>query len=543
MTTHQLAGQKAPASILVNVPELVSSYYTNEPKGPVAFGTSGHRGSSFSGTFNEHHIAAISQAICDYRAMKTIVGPLFLGFDTHALSAPAFRTALEVFAGNDVDTVIHEGDEYTPTPVISFMILEHNRKGPGAFADGVVITPSHNPPADGGFKYNPPHGGPADVDVTRWIEDRANELMKGRNKDIHIKLMPYEKALKSGSISERDFIGPFVESLSQIIDMELIKASGIRIGVDPMGGAGVHFWGRIAEKYGLNIEVVNDNVDPTFRFMTVDSDGQIRMDCSSPYAMASLISMADRFDIAWGNDPDFDRHGIVCPDGLMNPNHYLSVAIWYLLQNRPSWKKDVSIGKTLVSSSMIDRVVESLGKRLYETPVGFKWFVQGLRDGSVVFGGEESAGASFLRMDGSPWTTDKDGFCMALLSAEMLAKTGRTPAEIYREELISRFGEPYYKRSDGPITDDQKAALKALDPNSIKASKLAGIPILKVMTKAPGNGSAMGGVKTILEDGSWFAIRPSGTEPKMKIYVESFGGEALWKKIYDEALPFVFGQR
>lgn len=542
MTIHQLAGQKAPQSMLVNVPELVSSYYTNEPKGPVAFGTSGHRGSSFDGTFNEHHIAAISQAICDYRAIKTIRGPLFLGFDTHALSAPAFRTALEVFAGNDVDTVIHEGDEFTPTPVISFMILEHNRKGPGQFADGVVITPSHNSPADGGFKYNPPHGGPADVDVTRWIEDRANELMKGRNKDIRIKGLPYEKARKAGSIFESDFIGPFVEALSQIVDMEVIRSKGIRIGADPMGGAGVHFWGRIAEKYGLNIEVVNDNVDPTFRFMTVDSDGLIRMDCSSPYAMASLISMADRFDIAWGNDPDFDRHGIVCPDGLMNPNHYLSVAIWYLLQNRPLWKKDTSIGKTLVSSSMIDRVVESLGKRLYETPVGFKWFVQGLRDGSVVFGGEESAGASFLRMDGSVWTTDKDGFCMALLAAEILAKTGKTPSEIYREKLIPQFGEPYYKRADGPITDEQKAALKALNPDSIKATKLAGMPILKVMTKAPGNNSSMGGVKAILGDGSWFAIRPSGTEPKMKIYVESFGGEALWQRIYDEALPFVFGQ-
>jgi phosphoglucomutase len=542
MTTHPLAGQKAPASMLVNVPELVSSYYTNEPKGPVSFGTSGHRGSSFDGTFNEHHIAATSQAICDYRKMKTILGPLFLGFDTHALSVPAFRTALEVFAGNDVETIIHNGNEYTPTPVISFMILEHNRKGPGQFADGVVITPSHNPPGDGGFKYNPPHGGPADVDITTWIENRANELMKGKNKDLHIKGMSYGKALSAGSIYERDFITPFIEALSQIIDMEAIKNKGIRIGVDPMGGAGVHFWGRIAEKYGLNIEVVNDRVDPAFGFMTVDSDGKIRMDCSSPHAMAGLISMADRFDIAWGNDPDFDRHGIVCPDGLMNPNHYLSVAIWYLLQNRPSWKKDISIGKTLVSSSMIDKVVTGLGKKLYETPVGFKWFVQGLRDGSVVFGGEESAGASFVRMDGSVWTTDKDGFCMALLAAEILAKTGMTPSRIYREKLVPQFGEPYYKRADGPITDQQKSSLKALNPDSIKASTLAGIPIQKVMTKAPGNNSSMGGVKAILNDGSWFAIRPSGTEPKMKIYIESFGGEALWQRIYDEAMPFVFGK-
>ena len=540
MSIHELAGKKPPQSMLVNVPGLVSSYYTDEPGGPVSFGTSGHRGSSLEGTFNEHHIAAISQAICEYRASKGIRGPLFLGFDTHALSAPAFRTALEVFSGNGIETVIHSRDEYTPTPVVSFSILEHNRKKPDAVADGVVITPSHNSPRDGGFKYNPPHGGPADTDVTKLIEDRANELMRGRTKGI--KGLPYEKARKAATTHERDFITPFVGSLSQVVDMEVIKAHGIRIGADPMGGAGVHFWGPVAEKYGINIEVVNSHVDPTFGFMTVDSDGQIRMDCSSPYAMAGLIAMADRFDIAWGNDPDFDRHGIVCPDGLMNPNHYLSVAIWYLIQNRPAWEKDIAIGKTLVSSSMIDRVVNSLGKRLYETPVGFKWFVQGLLDRSVAFGGEESAGASFLRMDGSVWTTDKDGFCMALLAAEMLAKTGMTPSEIYREKLIPQFGEPYYKRADGPISDSQKASLKAFKPDSMKTATLAGLPIKKVMIKAPGNDSPIGGVKAILEDGSWFAIRPSGTEPKMKLYIESFGGEDLWQRIYDEALPFIFGR-
>jgi phosphoglucomutase len=539
MSVHELAGKKAPLSMLVNVPGLVSSYYTNEPKAPVSFGTSGHRGSSLDGTFNESHVAATSQAICEYRDLKNIKGPLFLGFDTHALSVPAFRTALEVFAGNGVETIIHERDEYTPTPVISFLILEYHKRNAMAGADGVVITPSHNPPRDGGFKYNPPHGGPADVDVTKWIEDRANELMADKHQKV--RRIAYEKARKANTTHEQDFINPFVESLSQVIDMEAIRNHGIRIGVDPMGGAGVHFWEPIAERYGLNLEVVNRQVDSTFGFMTLDSDGLIRMDCSSPYAMAGLISMADKFDIAWGNDPDFDRHGIVCSDGLMNPNHYLSVAIWYLIQNRPLWKKDISIGKTLVSSSMIDKVVNGLGKGLYETPVGFKWFVPGLLDGSVAFGGEESAGASFLRMDGSVWTTDKDGFCMSLLAAEMLAKTGKTPSEIYKEKLIPQFGEPYYQRADGPVTDKQKAVLKALKPESIKASTIAGMPIRKVMTKASGNNASIGGVKVVLEDGSWFAIRPSGTEPKMKIYIESYGGEALWQKIYSEAQSFVFG--
>jgi len=538
MSIHELAGKKAPGSILVDVPGLVSSYYNSDIKGPVSFGTSGHRGSSLDGTFNDAHIAATCQAICEYRTSRGIMGPLFLGFDTHALSKPAFMTALEVFAGNAIETVIHQDDEYTPTPVISFLILEHNRKGIGTTGDGVVISPSHNPPRDGGIKYNPPHGGPADIDVTRWIEDRANELMSANGAGV--KRVSYEKARRAATTHEQDFITPFVDALAEVVDMKIIKSQGIRIGADPMGGAGVHFWGPIAERYGLNLEIVNNSVDPTFSFMSVDSDGLIRMDCSSPHAMSGLIAMAGRFDIAWGNDPDFDRHGIVCPDGLMNPNHYLSAAIWYLLQNRAMWKKDIAIGKTLVSSSMIDRVVKGQGRRLYETPVGFKWFVPGLLDGSIAFGGEESAGASFLRMDGGVWTTDKDGFCMSLLAAEIIAKTGRTPSEIYRERLVPKYGEPFYKREDGPITERQKAALKALNPAAIKSSTLAGIPIRDVMIKAPGNDAPVGGVKAVLDDGSWFAIRPSGTEPKMKIYVESFGGEALWQKIYNEALPCVF---
>jgi phosphoglucomutase len=539
MAVHELAGKPAPASILIDVPGLVSSYYMNAPQGPVSFGTSGHRGSSTKGTFNEAHIMAIAQAICEYRALKEISGPLFLGFDTHALSAPAFRTALEVFAANNIETVIHEKDEFTPTPVISFLILEYNRKKTGRVADGVVITPSHNPPQDGGFKYNPPHGGPADVDVTRLIEDRANELMAKGNKGV--RRISYERARKSDLIHEEDLVSPFVRSISQTIDMELIRRQRIRIGADPMGGSGAHYWEPIAEEYGLDIKVVNGEVDPTFGFMTVDYDGQIRMDCSSPHAMANLIRMANRFDIAWGNDPDFDRHGIVCPDGLMNPNHYLSVAIWYLIQNRTSWKHDISIGKTLVSSSMIDRVVRGLGKRLYEVPVGFKWFVHGLLDGSVAFGGEESAGATFLRMDGTAWTTDKDGFCMSLLAAEILAKTGSTPSDIYREKLAPQYGEPYYKRADSAITDRHRERLNAIRVDSLKGSAIAGLPVKEVMTRAPGNDAPIGGVKIELQDGSWFAVRPSGTEPKMKVYVESFGGKELWQRIHDEAISLIFG--
>ncbi len=540
MRKHEFAGKPPSPGMLTNIPRLVSSYYTYEPRGPVSFGTSGHRGSSLDGTFNEAHIAAASQAICEYRKFKNIKGPLFIGFDTHALSEPSFRTALEVFAGNDVQSVIHSGNEYTPTPVISHLILNHNRETSGGIADGVIITPSHNPPGDGGFKYNPPHGGPADTEVTAWIQARANSLMEHGN--IEVKRKAFEKALKDFT-KEQDFVTPFVESLSSVINMEAIRSEGIRIGVDPMGGASIHFWGPLAEKFGLKMEIFHTNSDPTFGFMTVDFDGQIRMDCSSPHAMAGLISMADKFDIAWGNDTDADRHGIVCPSGLMNPNDYLSVAIWYLLKNRLQWKKDAMIGKTLVSSSMIDRVVNGLKRRLYEVPVGFKWFVQGLLNGSLGFGGEESAGAAFLCQDGRTWTTDKDGFSLSLLAAEILAITGRTPAEIYKEILIPLYGEPYYKRADGPVTEQQKAKLLALNPASIGGKSVAGLPISSVMTTAPGNNAPINGVKILLKDGSWFAVRPSGTEAKMKVYVESFGGEELWERIYTDAVELIFGNQ
>jgi phosphoglucomutase len=538
MAVHELAGKPAPKNMLIDVDKLISSYYTVEVRGPVSFGTSGHRGSSLKGTFNEAHIAATAQAICEYRSAKGITGPIFMGFDPHALSEPAFRTALEVFAANKIEAIIHTKDEFTPTPVISFLILEYNKGKTDGKADGVIVTPSHNPPQDGGFKYNPPHGGPADVDATGWIQDRANQLMEHKNRDV--KRINYKKARNSSTTHEQDFIKPFVSALSQIIDMDIIRNAGLRIGADPMGGSGVRFWGPIAEFYGLNIEVVNNNIDPTFGFMTLDSDGQIRMDCSSPYAMAGLISMAEKFDIAWGNDPDFDRHGIVCPDGLMNPNHFLSVAIWYLIRNRHSWKKDISIGKTLVSSSMIDMIIKDYGKRLYEVPVGFKWFVGGLLDGTVAFGGEESAGASFLKMDGSAWTTDKDGFCMALLASEILARTGKTPSEIYKKILVPQYGEPFYKREDRPISDDQKNFLKNLTPEKITSVSLAGKSIKTIITNAPGNNAPVGGIKLLLDDGSWFAVRPSGTEPKMKVYIESFDGESLWQQIHDGALSLLF---
>ncbi len=538
-TINVLAGKIAPEDLLIVPEKLESAYYMNDIKGPVSFGTSGHRGSSVSGTFNDAHIEAISQAICEYRVLNKITGPLFMGFDTHALSIPAFRTTLEVFAANSVDTVIHKDDQFTPTPVISFLIIDYNKNNKNRYADGVVITPSHNPPRDGGIKYNPPSGGPADVDATDWIQNRANEIIKNNGRDI--KRIPYEKARKTDTVHEQDFIMPFVRSLSGVVDMNLIKDAGIKIGADPMGGSGAGFWEPIAGFYGLDIDVVNKKTDPTFRFMTVDSDGQIRMDCSSPYAMAGLIAMSGRYDIAWGNDPDFDRHGIVCHDGLMNPNHYLSVAIWYLLRNRPLWNSGISIGKTLVSSSMIDMIVKTGGKNLYEVPVGFKWFVRGLLDGSVAFGGEESAGASFLRMDGSVWTSDKDGFCMTLLAAEILAKTGKCPSDIYKDILIPEHGEPFYKREDGSISNEQKKILRDLKPEIIKTASLAGKRIEKIMTHAPGNNAPIGGVKVTLEGGSWFAIRPSGTEPKMKVYIESFEGEKLWQGIYNEALPLIFG--
>ncbi|MEW6263411.1 MAG: phosphoglucomutase (alpha-D-glucose-1,6-bisphosphate-dependent) [Thermodesulfobacteriota bacterium] len=540
MNVHPLAGKPAPRANLVNLPRLISAYYTEPPAGPVSFGTSGHRGTSLDGGFNEAHIAAATQAICDYRRLEDVGGPLFLGFDTHALSEPAFRTCLEILAANDVETVIHKGDEYTPTPVISFLILTHNRGRTQGLADGIVITPSHNPPRDGGLKYNPPNGGPADVEATSWIQNRANELMKAGG--AAVKRKPYHQARRSAVVHERDFIAPFIQALPEVVDLKAIREARIKIGVDPLGGSGVHFWGPIAETYGLNLEVVNPDVDPAFGFMPLDADGEIRMDCSSPYAMANLIALADRFDVAWGNDPDYDRHGIVCPSGLMNPNHYLAVAVWYLIQNRPAWRPDLKIGKTLVSSSMIDRVTRGLGRELYEVPVGFKWFVPGLLDGTLALGGEESAGAAFLRRDGSAWSTDKDGFSLTLLAAEILARTGRNPADVYREILVPRYGEPYYQRVDAPITDRQKAALKALQPDSIKAPALAGQPISAVMTTAPGNGAAMGGVKVVLADGSWFALRPSGTEPKMKLYIESYGGRELWERLNREASPLVFGE-
>jgi phosphoglucomutase len=539
MALSPFAGKPAPRDILINVPELVSAYYTLEPQGPVSFGTSGHRGSSLNGTFNQPHIAAACQAVCEYRAGQKINGPLYLGFDTHGLSVPAFRTALEVLAANGVETVIHQDDEYTPTPVISFLILTHNRDNQGSRADGVVITPSHNPPKDGGIKYNPPSGGPADVDITNWVQNRANELLQHGNAGV--KRIPYEKARKVSTTHEMDFISPFIKALPQVVDMAAIKDAGIKIGVDPLGGSGVHFWEPLRDMYGLNLDLVNPVVDPTFGFMTVDGDGAIRMDCSSPYAMANLISLKDKYDIAWGNDPDYDRHGIVCPTGLMNPNHYLATAIWYLLQNRPDWGPDLMVGKTLVSSSMIDKVVIGLGRKVYEVPVGFKWFVDGLLNCTICFGGEESAGASFLRMDQSPWSTDKDGFSLALLAAEILAKTGQTPDDIYRKTLIPTYGEPFYRRVDGPVTDEQKARLKALKPESVKADSVGGQQIKNIMTEAPGNQASIGGVKVNLEDGSWFAVRPSGTEPKLKLYIESFGGEERWNKINDEALGLIFG--
>ena len=533
-----MAGKPAPESMLENIPELVSAYYTLDAAGPVSFGTSGHRGSALTGTFNEMHVAAMAQAICDFRSEKGRRGPLFMGFDTHALSIPAFRTALEVFAANGVETVIHEKDEYTPTPVVSFLIVAHNRDPENQLADGVVITPSHNPPRDGGVKYNPPHGGPADVAETRWIQDRANRLM-GQDQN-HIKRIVYQKACAASTTHREDFITPFVKALDQVVDMKAIREAGVRMGVDPMGGSGVHFWHVIAETYGLDMDIVNPRVDPAFGFMPLDGDGEIRMDCSSPYAMANLIALADRFDVAWGNDPDYDRHGIVCPTGLMNPNHYLSVAIWYLLQHRPLWRSGLKIGKTLVSSTMIDRVVKDMGRILYEVPVGFKWFVDGLLKGELAFGGEESAGASFLRMDGLAWCTDKDGFSAGLLSAEIIARTEKTPAEIYENILVPNHGAPFYKRADGPISPEQRQVLKDLTPESVKVSSVAGFPIASVATTAAGNGAPMGGVKVTLEGGSWFAVRPSGTEPKMKVYVESFGGEDLWERIYGEVNACIF---
>ena len=524
MSAHQLAGKLAPHEMLVNVPRLVSAYYTNQPDPGqpahrVAFGTSGHRGSSHTYSFNETHILAISQAICEYRKMQGYSGPLYMGMDTHALSEPAMYTALEVFAANAVEVVIQQGLGYTPTPVISLAILTYNRGRSSGLADGVVITPSHNPPEDGGFKYNPPSAGPADTVTTRWIQDRANQIMANGMKEVH--RIPVEKALKAATTHHVDYVMPYVEGLRHVVQMDKISAAGLKIGVDPMGGSGVAYWAPIAEMYRLQVDVVNPRVDPTFAFMTLDHDGKIRMDCSSPYAMASLVDLKDHFDIAFGNDTDYDRHGIVTRSvGLMNPNHYLATTIWYLFQHRPGWGRAVAIGKTLVSSSMIDRVAASLDRRLCEVPVGFKWFVDGLLDGSFGFGGEESAGASFLRHDGRVWTTDKDGFIMDLLAAEILAVTGRDPGEHY-QELEERFGKAWYARKDAPVTPAGKAVLGNLSPEQVEAGQLAGDQITSKLTRAPFNDAPIGGLKVVTANG-WFAARPSGTENVYKIYAESF---------------------
>jgi len=531
MSTHPLAGKPAPYEVLINVPRLISAYYTyqpnpDDPAHRVAFGTSGHRGSSLLHSFNEPHILAISQAICEYRQGQNITGPLYLGMDTHALSEPALSSAVEVFAANGVEIVVQQGLGYTPTPVISHAILAHNRGRKTGLADGVVITPSHNPPGDGGFKYNPPTGGPADTQTTKWIQDRANAILAGGLKAV--KRTALEKALKASTTHPYDYIRPYVLDLENVVNLRAVAAAGLKIGVDPMGGAGVGFWGLIAEHYGLNLEVVNPRIDPTFAFMTLDHDGKIRMDCSSPYAMASLVGMKDQYDIAFGNDTDYDRHGIVTRSvGLMNPNHYLATAIWYLYQNRAGWRGDVAIGKTLVSSSMIDRVAAHLGRKLCEVPVGFKWFVDGLLDGSFGFGGEESAGASFLRVDGTVWTTDKDGFILDLLAAEILAVSGRDPGEHY-QALEQQFGKAYYARRDAPISPEGKTVLDNLSPEKVAASKLAGEKITAKLTQAPYNQAAIGGLKVVTENG-WFAARPSGTENVYKIYAESFiSPDHLW---------------
>ncbi|ADI13884.1 phosphoglucomutase (alpha-D-glucose-1,6-bisphosphate-dependent) [Truepera radiovictrix] len=538
---HDLAGKPAPPESLPNVPRLMAAYYTTQPDPTkasqrVAFGTSGHRGSSLTGSFNEAHILAVAQALCDYRTQAGITGPLFIGMDTHALSEAAFGTALEVFAANGVEVRYQEGLGYTPTPAVSHAILTFNRGKDAGLADGVVITPSHNPPEDGGFKYNPPSGGPADTDVTKWVEARANALLEGGLRGV--KRLPLARALRADTTRPYDFVKPYVEDLGEVLDLEAIAAAGLRLGVDPMGGAGLAYWEPIAEHYGLDVHLVNRRVDPAFSFMTLDKDGKIRMDCSSPYAMASLIGLKDDFDIAFGNDPDFDRHGIVTKSsGLLNPNHYLAVAVNYLFQHRPGWRRDAAVGKTLVSSSMIDRVAESLGRTLAEVPVGFKWFVEGLLGGAYGFGGEESAGASFLRRDGTVWTTDKDGFIMDLLAAEITAITGRDPGEHYRE-LQARFGAPLYERMDAPATPEQKAALSALSPEQVTADTLAGDPITAKLTRAPANGAPIGGLKVVTSSG-WFAARPSGTEDIYKIYAESFRGQEHLARIQQEAQEIV----
>ena len=541
MKASVLAGKPAPAAMLVNVAKLVTAYYTDMPDFSVpaqrvAFGTSGHRGSAFERSFNEWHVMAITQAICQYRKAKSIDGPLFLGMDTHALSIPACGSALEVLAANGVDVMLALSDEYTPTPAVSHAILTYNRGRTAGFADGIVITPSHNPPGDGGFKYNPPNGGPADANVTGWVEARANEFLKNGLQGVQ--RMPYEQALRASTTHRHDFLNAYVSDLGNVLDMDAIRGAKIRMGVDPLGGAGVHYWAAIAERYRLDLTVVNEEVDPTFRFMPLDWDGRIRMDPSSSYAMRNLVDLKNRFDIAFACDTDHDRHGIVTRSaGLLPANHYLAVAIHYLFQNRPKWGKEAAVGKTVVSTQMIDRVATKLGRKLYEVPVGFKWYVAGLFDGSLGFGGEESAGATFLRLDGAVWTTDKDGIVPALLAAEITARMGRDPGEIYRE-LTREFGAYLSDRVEAPATPEQKRMLSALSPQRVQAKDLAGEKILSILSHAPGNGAPIGGVKVIAENG-WFAARPSGTENIYKIYVESFRGEQHLRRIVEEAQAMV----
>ena len=541
MALHPQAGKPAALENLCNIPRLVAAYYQYKPdvdleEQQVGFGTSGHRGSSLKNSFNESHILAISQAIVEHRRARNITGPIFIGMDTHALSEPAFATALQVFIANGLEVRYQQGRGYTPTPVVSHAILCWNRTHPAVPADGVVITPSHNPPEDGGFKYNPPHGGPADSDVTRLIERRANDLLAGGLKEVVS--WPLDRAFAAPQAVAYDFVRPYVEDLREVIDMAAIRRAKIKIGVDPLGGSGIAFWPVIAEMYGLDIVVVNNRIDPTFSFMTLDKDGKIRMDCSSPYAMASLIALKDRFDIAVGNDPDYDRHGIVTRDsGLLNPNHYLAVAIEYLFTHRPGWSGALAVGKTLVSSSMIDRVAAGIGRTLKEVPVGFKWFVQGLYNGEYGFGGEESAGATFLRKDGTVWTTDKDGIIMALLAAEITAVTGKDPGQHYRA-LEQRFGSPLYERIEAPASSEQKKVLTHLSPEDVEAETLAGEPVLAKLTHAAGNGAPIGGLKVVTENG-WFAARPSGTEDVYKIYTESFKGASHLKQLQTEAKEIV----
>ncbi|WP_455864059.1 phosphoglucomutase (alpha-D-glucose-1,6-bisphosphate-dependent) [Pantoea agglomerans] len=539
MANHPRAGQPAQQSDLINVAQLTSQYYVlqpdlSNPEHAVKFGTSGHRGSAGRQSFNETHILAIAQAIAEERKKNGITGPCFVGKDTHALSEPAIISVLEVLAANGVDVIVQLDNGYTPTPAISNAILEHNKAG-GPQADGIVITPSHNPPEDGGIKYNPPNGGPADTNVTKVVEDRANALIKDGLTGV--KRIALDKAWESGHLQEKDLIQPYIEGLAQIVNIPAIQKAGLKIGVDPLGGSGIAYWQRIAEFYNLDLTIVNDSVDQTFRFMHLDKDGVIRMDCSSESAMAGLLALRDKFDLAFANDPDYDRHGIVTPAGLMNPNHYLAVAINYLFQNRPQWGKDVAVGKTLVSSAMIDRVVNDIGRKLVEVPVGFKWFVDGLYDGSFGFGGEESAGASFLRFDGTPWSTDKDGIIMCLLAAEITAVTGKNPQQHY-DELAARFGAPSYNRLQASATSAQKAALSKLSPEMVSADTLAGDPITARLTEAPGNGASIGGLKVMTENG-WFAARPSGTEDAYKIYCESFLGAEHREQIEKEAVEIV----